>query len=77
MQEIKIARITSEIINKMHISTDPLAWIWTSRGTGLTLGLKLKSPISPTPSQSAKSLGKRKGWGDKSLNRSWKNVTPT
>lgn len=33
-----------------------LAWIWTSRGTGLTLGLKLKSPVSPTPNQSAKSL---------------------
>lgn len=39
--------------------TSELAWIWTSSGTGLTLGLKLNSPTSSTPNQSARSL-KRK-----------------
>ena len=51
-----VSRTWSAVVNYCIQEPDRLTWIWTSRGTGLTLGLKLKSPVSPTPNQSAKSL---------------------
>lgn len=43
------------IIQNQH-ENEYTTWMWTSKGTGLTLGLKLNRPMSPTPNQSAKLL---------------------